>query len=217
MVIIYPPDSTTEFLSNILNEIIKSGVEVKQHDFHYTSLDDSVDLVKCSDDSNPIIYLGHGTKDELNVNNGEDNIISLYDAKKMFKNKKILLISCYSSSFIKSLNGNYISAIGFGNIITSEPELKGSQRTKYNYNDYECIEVFKKNIVEIFQKSIVEAIQDKYSVFELHNGMRLRMNKSLSKLSMSKNPADHLAGELLFDLKNEMVCLGNRDINFNGK
>lgn len=214
MVIIYPPDPTTEFLSAIINEISKLPIEIKNHDFHYISKDDSINQVKDLDSIRSIIYLGHGTQDELNVNNGEETIISLFDARRMFKNKKIVLLSCYSSSFIKGLNNDYEVGLGFGNIPTSKSELKGNDIEKYNHEDYKCIDIFKLTLVSIFKNSILEAINLNYSFQQLYYALKLRINKKISQCSLSSDKTDRLVGELFYDIKKEIVLFGNHKANF---
>jgi hypothetical protein len=167
------------------------------------------DLIANYDSSRTIIYLGHGTADEINVNTGIDSVIGIEDAKQIFKRKKIILLSCFSSEFINSLNNEFDVAIGFGNILSSRAELSYKDYTKYNHDDFKCIDTFKTRLVKLFKTSIIEAYSMNYTFLKLYNSLKLRVNKIISQCSLSKDKTEQLVGDLMFDLKKEMTFWGN--------
>ena len=136
-------------------------------------------------------------------------MIGLEDAKQIFKGKKIILLSCFSSEFITSLNNEFNTAIGFGNILTSRAELSPYDYNKYNYDDFRCIDDFKSKLVELFKTSIIEAYTMNYTFLRLYNSLKLRINKIICQCSLSKDKTVQLVGDLMFDLKKEMTISGD--------
>lgn len=212
MIIIYPSDKTTNILARIVSGITgQLKIELECFDFNYDNPQNTFDLIKNSDPFRTIIYLGHGTSNELNTNNGIDNIITVYDAKRMFKGKKVILLSCFSSKFLDNLHNQFDVAIGFGNILSSRDELihQSVEYYKYKHDDFKSIDIFIEKLVSLFKDSIIEAYILNYTFLQLFNSLKLRINKTVSQSSLSRDKTDRLIGELMFKLKNEMKLFGN--------
>jgi hypothetical protein len=213
MIIIYPFDKTTRYLEAIVNDgLILKYVVNAYTEFTEETFEHQLDAVKNSDPSTVVFYLGHGTDEELQVNNNLD--INFNQAQPIFKNKKIILLSCYSADFIESLNNHFEVAIGFGNILDSKTDLSYRDYLKYNHNDYECIYEFRSKVVILIKNSIIEAYINNYTFFQLYNSIKLRINKILSNCSLSDNKTTRLVGELMFDLKKHMILKGNSQALF---
>jgi hypothetical protein len=214
MIIIYPNDSTTQFLSGIVNRISSTQqIKIDCPQLHLQKHEDTVYSIKNSDSSRTIVYLGHGTEYELN--GGMDSTFSTSDGRYMFKGKKILLISCNSAGFINSLKNQFEVGIGFGNIPSSVAEFVPGKREKYGTNDSKCLTLFKDALVRIFADSLIETFQNNETFQQLYYSIKLRINKIICLCALSKDVNEQLLGELLLDLKNEMRLVGNRQRTIN--
>lgn len=213
MVIIFPSDSSTAFLSNIIDGISAHlNIDVEYPQLHLFPIEETINKIREEDSTRTIIYLGHGTRAELNTANGIDETITLHYAKRAFQKKKLILLSCFSSGFLENLNGEYNVAIGFGNIPTSKSELiNAAEYLKYQHENFKCLDDFKVRLAKIFKDSIIKAYKSKYTFIELYNYMRLLINKSICNCSLSVDEKELLVGELMFHLKREMKLFGNQN------
>lgn len=210
MVIVYPNDNSTRFLSSVVDGISsKLNIDI---DYHYVNLEPIefyLEKIQETDPSRTIIYMGHGGSDELNSNNGFDTAIPIQYARSTFKNKKIILLSCISTDFIANLKNNYQAAIGFGNIPTGPSELSPKDYKSYEEEAPKSILIFKEKLVNLFKNSIIEAYLLNHTFLDLYISLRLRINKEIANSSLSGDRTDRLVGELMFDLKKEMKLFGN--------
>lgn len=213
MIIIYPTDPSTKFLKEIVTNI------AKYTDFDFDNVkpeeyDQTLDFLADKEDSNTILFLGHGYSDGLYggcyVPSGKKILISKKNADQILLDKKIILFACKSSEFLKSLNNIFHVAIGFGNIKTDKEDLV-NRKEKKRYRDYNIFIIFRKNLVTLFSKSIEESILEGYNFQQFYNLLKLRMNKCICKLSLSREPIDKLVAELMFELKTEMILIGNKN------
>lgn len=208
MIIIYPDNSTIKFLAGIIAKVSERlEIKIDYPQLNLRKLDEVFSDIQKSSPSRSIIYLGHGTGEELN--DKVDSTISIGDARRIFKGRKILLLSCNSSDFINSLNNQFEVGIGFGNIPTSKAELTPGDYKKYNYDDFKCISLFRESLVVLFANALIEAQQMNYTFRELYDSIKLRVNKAICRCSLSKDKNERLLGELLFDLRIEMHLTGN--------
>ena len=204
MIAILPKDNTTYFLYDII-----SNLEIEIIDPHFLSSESLFDKIRSHPKSSSIIYLGHGTASEINTNTGPDTSIDAYAAKKMFYQRKIIFISCYSSTFITAIKEKIEVGIGFGNIPSSIEELSKRKRENYYQESSDAINLFKGFVVDIFKSSFHESVAFNHVYIDLYSAIRLRINKKLSFCSLSKERTYRLVGELLFELKNEMRLFGD--------
>jgi hypothetical protein len=209
MIVIFPSDPSTKFLAEIVEGITKkTNIEIELPTL--TTYEDAEKFIEQANVSKTIIYLGHGTSDHLEAGSGLNPVLTSHAAKKIFKNKKLILFSCYSSDFLSSLDNIFLSAIGFGNIRTSQAELNSYDSELYKHNGYEPIRFFREQLIRLFLKSIIEAYENKYSFIQLYNSLKLRINKIICSNSLSKeDETAYLVGKLMCDLKKEMMCIGN--------
>lgn len=209
MIIIYPSDPSTEFLQEIINntnELVSKKInKVLPNDFKKT-----LHEIKTSDGVTTILFLGHGFSGGLygGCHNPQYRtpFVSTINGIHTFESKKIILLACRSSEYIDSLEETYHSAIGFGNIVTSQQDLKTKSEI-FRYSN--SINIFRSDLLDLFSKSLNEAIKMEYTFLQFYNGLKLRMNKYICSHSISSNVNEKIAGELMFNLKKEMIIKGN--------
>jgi hypothetical protein len=216
MIVIYPPDSTINFLEPILTKISPNIFKLYRED----SSEKSFGTLTKFPNINVIIFLGHGNDVNLfgvDQNGIQEAQLHKNDAKEKFKNKKIICLSCKSSEYLSYIKEEFEVAIGFGNIITDKKEAINNvgDYVKYNYNDFKCIEIFRDRLVVLFANTMNDAFHYNLSFIQLFNLLRLRINKSICNSSLSSDKEERLAGELMFDLKKEMRLMGNFNALFN--
>lgn len=212
MIVVYPHDPSTLFLKEIVEKIkpfITSEVDRAMPDAY----DKTISFIN-SHQKATLIFLGHGFSEGLYggcyVADGKQILITKDIAIKSFRNRKVILLCCRSSEFIIKIENTFEVAIGFGNIKTSKEDLT-SKADKEKFKDYKILELFRKNLVDLFANSIVEATRSNYSFYQFYKGLKLRMNKAICNYSLSKDLNENLAGQLLFELKREMLIIGNED------
>jgi hypothetical protein len=211
MIVVYPSDPSTKFLQEIITNT-DQFISKKIDDVLPTDYIKTFSKINLIEESTTFLFLGHGFSGGLygGCDNPEYRTIFISTAKgiNVFRNKKIILLACRSSEYINSLEGVYLSAIGFGNIVTSQQDLKTKNDIFY-YRD--SIGIFRSDLLDLFSKSLIEAFKMEYTFLQFYNGLKLRMNKYICQHSLSKNINEKKAGELMFSLKKEMIIGG--DIN----
>lgn len=211
MIIIYPTDPSTKFLKEIvlrITELIGSDINNAMPDEYSETLN----FLESKEDSETILFLGHGYSKGLYggcyVTEGRQVLINQEVANVIFKNKKVILFACRSSELIANMNETFNVAIGFGNIKTEKEDLL-NQKEKKKYRDHNCLRIFRESLVRMFSNSITESIINEHNFKQFHNALKLRINKSICHFSLSNEPNNILAGELMFELKKEILLLGN--------
>lgn len=213
MIVIYPSDPTTNFLNSIIfDDAIKQNIKEQYTVFHEDNFEDSLDMVAKHDSVNTILFLGHGTSDDLKMSNNV-SFTSEY-ATSIFNSKKLILVSCYSADFLEALNGKFEVGIGFGNIIESRVELSPADYIKYNHEDFRCIDLFRLNFVKILKLTLAECYSSNFTFLQLYYSLKLRINKIVSQCSLSNDKTMRLTGLLMYDLKTSMVLKGNCKVPF---
>ncbi len=208
MIVIYPFDNSTKFLNPvIIDDVIKSNIKNIHTHFSDETFVESFEIIADSESTSTILYLGHGSSDELQMN-ANLGLTSDY-ASLIFTNKKLLLVSCYSADFLVALSNKFEVGIGFGNIIDSKVDLGPADYVRYNFEDFKCIYEFRSQFVTLLKNSLVEAYTGNYTFFQLYTAFKLRINKNISQCSLSKDKTARLVGLLMFDLKKNMVLKGN--------
>jgi len=211
MIIVYPSDPSTVFLKEIVSSITKiSCPDVNK--VLPDEYEETITFINSIEKDRTILFLGHGYSEGLYggcyIAEGRQILLDRKTADSIFRNRKIILLSCRSSELIASINETFNVAIGFGNIKAESKDLIG-RKEKKKYRDNNCLKIFRESLVELFSNSIVECIANKYSYQQFYNSLKLRMNKYVCIFSMSCNKNERLAGELIYELKKEMIVVGN--------
>ncbi|MBN9483398.1 MAG: hypothetical protein BGO70_13025 [Bacteroidetes bacterium 43-93] len=227
VLIILPFDNSTVFLreitSYIKNKIDKAKFSIfyvdPTHESHLKCKNEIAELPKNS----TIIFLGHGSSYSLHGAKDEKfelkNFISSREDQVLFQSQKLFLLSCYSIEFLKRLDKRYLVAgIGFGNLptewdeILAERELDASAYADITEN---ILKEFKKLLINIIKFSLVEAFSEDHSFGDLYLRIRLRLNKNITSLLLSKVKQDQILARFLYNIKTDFYFLGNPFAHFN--
>lgn len=208
MVIIHPNDPSTRFLTCITEELVgQKKTEITCIQWDLFPIEVNLDAIQKVDQCRTVLYMGHGGPEELN--RGIDTSITVADAKRVFKNRKVILLSCNSADFLANMDNCYDVAIGFGNIPTSMQELNPADDLKYKHDNYRCISLYREGLVRIILSSLLEGCVVNSNFLELYHAIKLRINKAICNCSLSTDKSERLTGELLFELKKELTLIGN--------
>lgn len=217
MIIINPTDPSTKFLNQII-ETAKKTISCEIDKVKPEEYKTTLDFINSTHKSKTLLFLGHGFSEGIYggcyVAEGKQVLLRKDKGEVLFKDKKVILFSCRSSEFITTFSETFEVAIGFGDIKTTKDDLT-SNHDKKKYRDLNSIRIFRENLVNLFISSFVESIEMNYTFLQYYNSLKLRINKCICKFSLSKEPNERLAGELMFELKKEMLLVGNGRASFN--
>lgn len=199
--IIHSLDNTTKFLLPFQENFPYSYIALENNDER--SKYDITNKISLQEEDSTIVFLGHGTT--LGLFAPEENLfIDRGIGDSIFSNKNILLLSCKSNQFIKTLN-TYKQAIGFGNIRSSKEEIPYEDKCKLTEDD---IERFNNTYVNAIIKSLEILLAGKISFSELPKRIEFYINKEINDILLDKDKKNRRElSKLLFEFKNEMVYL----------
>ena len=216
--IIYPSDSTTEFLLEIHNEIIeKTGVEcinlirIEASEEAYL---EGISLIKKISHNSIILFMGHGQNDLLfggeSLEFPKKPLIRKSDIR-IFERKYIFSLSCYSNELFRSTFNfsNINNSIGFGSLPTEMTEVDNNKRLKELGINDSIVKRYKEILVEIVSLSFIRLVIRGISFFELSNYFSLLLNKKISEIILNdKTSCDsRILADLLFQMRSEMVFI----------
>lgn len=167
------------------------------------------------DEPSLIVYIGHGSSQGLFMPNENFEYNELFIdtnwGNLYFENNDILLISCRSNEFLKRVY-TYKSALGFGNIISSEFELKHHNSVnKIQKNlQKEDIDIFNKIYVNVSINIIRLIIKNKIDFKSMKKYYNYFLNKEIDNILLNKNLKNRVEiARLLFELRNELIFIEN--------
>lgn len=205
---IHPEDETTLFLEPIGKLFRENYIKVQPLD---QSHEEAIQKIQAAEEKSIIIFLGHGTQNLLYSSETsayeKKEFINISLSNSIFKNKNILLVSCFSADLINKFD-TYNCAIGFGNIISSIEERNAEAELfsgKYINIDKKDIDIFNNCYVTSIKKSIKLLIESKINFHQLYTYIRLYLNKEINKVLLDKNLSNRLEiATLLFLLRDEI-------------
>lgn len=217
--ILFPKDSTTNFLEEIVAYLFKT---VHSSQFTFIRIEASGESHKYSleqiQDSlyNTIIFLGHGTSVSLyGACKGEYRNEKFITPKNfgVFKGKKLVLIACDSSTLIKKAKPHvFEEAIGFGDLPTDWNDIQSARESNVNaYQGFteKTLESFRKCLIEIIQYSLADFLNHKLSLSELFNLILLRLNKRITVYYMNNRIDNITLSDALLRMKQETIFINN--------
>ncbi|WP_405247065.1 hypothetical protein [Cellulophaga sp. Asnod2-G02] len=207
VLIIHASDNSTLFLNKFKEEF---------EPIYYSFKSDEKSILKAKSligDLEPkslIVYLGHGSSSGLYEPDDTFEYIKYFLdatwANHYFDEHDIFLLSCKSSDFIKKIYKSNFS-LGFGNIISSEEELK-----HYNkYSDFQ--KVLSKDEINIFNDIYVECsikiikllINEKIRFIDVPKYFRFYLNKKINRILLNKENKNRIElSRLVFELRNQI-------------
>ena len=160
LLIIYPHDSTTVFLTESFYELQK---EIKSATFFeiFPTEDSHNECIKLIPKYEKIIFMGHGSFFKLSSaaaeNFKKDCLVTVHDIIALGE-KDWILFSCNSNDLLRKCLTYKIGGIGFGNLPTDFNDIQGAREFEpfaYPNVNQNVIEGFKKSINWIITKSIL--------------------------------------------------------------
>lgn len=210
--ILHALDESTSFLS-------KFKTEFNEIYFSFNSDRESIwqakSLLGDLEPKSLIVYLGHGSSRGLyepaNTGAYEKYFLDVDWGNHYFEKHDIFLLSCKSNEFIKKIyKSNY--SFGFGNIISSLPELSLHNENNEMKLPLSEIDIVKFN--EIYVNSSLEIIKklinNEIYFSDALKYMRFMINKEINHFLLNKNDDNRIyMSKLLFDFRNEILILRN--------
>ncbi|EJL69978.1 hypothetical protein [Chryseobacterium populi] len=205
ILILHAVDESTVFLETLGKEFSEF---YHQFDSNTDSIHHAKSLLADLEPKSLIIYLGHGSSfglyepDESHIY--EKYFLNTQWGNHYFEDHDILLISCRSSDFIKTMN-TFSSAIGFGNIISSKKEVDFHNEKNHIKKDLSAdeISIFNTFYIEASIKVIKLLISDKILFSSIYNYYIFFINQTINTVLLDKENKNRIElARLLFEFRN---------------
>ncbi|PCH53896.1 MAG: hypothetical protein COC22_01450 [Flavobacteriaceae bacterium] len=207
--VVYPDDPSTTFLKEIITELQSASVDifvinVGASDDSYEQAYKEVDNIS---ESSFIIFMGHGTDDELLGGESLDFKRKPFikrNEMRIFREKSLILLSCNSEGLIKSSRriAGFSDTLSFGALPTSVEEVENDSKLKKLGITEDIISEYKELLVHFMVESVLYAWQKGSSLELVYNYLRLCINRKISELVLCDK---RVLANLLFQMKQEMV------------
>ncbi|WP_294670596.1 hypothetical protein [uncultured Fluviicola sp.] len=217
--IIFPKDSTTDFLEEIVNyledNLITSSIKVfrlKSEADHRLILDNGQALF--SEDST-VLFMGHGMSSAISgaltidYNHG---VLIQETELSLFQKRRLILLSCRSNEFILkySWGAKLKGSIGFPNLVTDDYDRYGTEDRWINEVTERDIENYRNDIVDVLKYSLEDYLEQKLSFFQLYKRIKLRAQRKLISYCKTLPNSNRTAyWHMLNDLSHGVVITGN--------
>jgi len=237
ILIIHPKDKTTKFLDKIKNYIVNNFSEVVHHfniqfsDISHTQCMERIDNHK---ENGFIIFLGHGKSNSLYGSiapNYEAEFVSP-DAKienpdkyygkeifidssniSVFNGKNVFCLSCNSNGKIarEAIKNGAKCFLGFGDIPSSNGELKQNGESDIELSLSEITKEFKTEINYIIKKSLEIAINENSSFEQIKELIRFITNQRITNILINRKDLDSrkVLVDYLYSFKTEIKIFGD--------
>ena len=206
---IHPIDKTTDFLLPV--------GKIFGDDYHRIDTK-GFDLIKflenLEEGKKLIIFLGHGTRSYLCASepNQRDVFINVENGVQIFKNNDIVIVSCYSSTFLDKIN-SFNNGIGFGNIISSIEERNAeaeSITSIYRNLSEKDIELSNLSFTNSLTKTFNLLLNKKIEFYQFKDYLTFYLNQEIGTiLSIKEKENRKEIAKLLFEIRNELEFLTN--------
>lgn len=162
-----------------------------------------------------IVYLGHGSSIGLyepdETHEYKKYFLDGTAGNLFFNEHDVFLLSCKSNEFINRIYmTNY--SFGFGNIISSEEELKFHNKNSEIQKklDKDEISQFNSIYVESSIKIVKSIIDDKLKFHEIPKLFRFYINKEINNILLDKTNLNRVElSRMLFELRNQISLVRN--------
>lgn len=220
MLILFPIDSTTVFLEEIIIYLYK---KVHSSYFGLLKIEATPEsrnnaLTQIQNTSfDTILYLGHGTSNMLGTMNNlvehQGEVFLRVEDFKIFQGKKLLLLSCNSGQLLfKTRKYGYKEGIGFGDLPTDWHDISSAR--EFDMNAYkgitdDTIKDFKNCIVDIIKWCIIDCLNKKLHFKDLYNLIILRINKQITSFFKEDARNFGVLNDILYTMKKDIYYLNN--------
>lgn len=190
ILVIYPIDPTIDFLQPIVDtitDLLPQSIIVRPKS------GDSFDSI--TDETELIIFLGHGTTRELfggsNDKGEKSKLLDTQTGALQFDGCSVVLFSCNSADYIKNVKANPVSIenfFTFGDMPTDNEHVKHNQENFKNYwLDYneEQLEFYKTSLVEAVSNGFRKAVMTN-SFHGFNKGINHIANLKINEIILNK-------------------------------
>jgi len=213
--IIYPQDESTDFLVKIiedLQQIASSHINLirlenrNQHEVFWKE-------IQSMPDDELYMFLGHGGSESINGASTSDcNFGPLIEENQLqlFRNKKVVFLSCRSNEFLEDFGRNcgVKSGIGFPDMITDIYDVQSAYFNPVIKNiQLEDLVKFKKILVRLFTESIIAYSDNKLTLFGLYH--RIKLMTAIELLTLVKKNESEVLIEMIRSIKDDLFIFGN--------
>jgi hypothetical protein len=205
VVVVYPKDDSTFFLKpllDILKNIYPKAIFSSPEPNTYGS--------DISDETDLIIFLGHGTPSQLcgsvDENGEKSTFLNINNGAILLDSTTVILFSCNSNDYLNKVrtNSDIDYFITFGDMPTDWEHIKHNRKINknflINFTD-EHLEYYKSAIVE----SLVKGFQISYytnSLVGIIKGLTLIINKKINEIILSKSWSNEVKFQMIELLNN---------------
>lgn len=207
--VVFSIDPTTDFLSDILKNLIDVGIETNLIEIHPSkeSYNTAKEKIKNLPKNSVILFLGHGQDNQLFGGESKtftkdsfikDNEMSIFSGQLVF------LLACDSSDLLKrSFRFSKIKkSIGFGALPTEMAEIQQDKKLNTYIKENSVIK-FREAIVDLISKAFIEFYKmEKLDFIWLKDYLLLLINKKINQSILEEN--DEGLADLLFCMKSEL-------------
>ena len=225
---IFPNDSTTMFLNEIVGTLEKAFSGILTCIRIEPTIDahnECLTLISNEPDDSLILFLGHGQSDKLfgASSEGQSDEYKVFKEKgfihgdniSVFANKKVISLSCNSNETIgkDAITQKCTSFIGFGNIPTDWIiEIDEYSQIKSKDIDY-----FNEILCIIVANSIIYSIQHGFTFAQFEKLFKIIVNKEIiEKLHHVYAENAWWIDRSLYNLKDEITIFGNHNCKLIG-
>ncbi|RZL46415.1 MAG: hypothetical protein EOP00_15090 [Pedobacter sp.] len=218
--IVFPKDGTTDFLQGIIDYLIDEAdadIKVhrletaKEHEYFLSNAEEDIP------DTAIVIFMGHGMSSALS---GADTPEYSYNGAfikneqlSIFKNKKVILLSCRSTDYLETYftECNLKAGIGFPNLITDIQDT-------YYPDDPDRVKgvlapdilLFRQLIVDILKYSLEDFIKYNLPFYQIFTRIQLRVQRALINFYKENIGVELLPlGKMIYDLNKGLSFRGN--------
>lgn len=217
--IIYPCDSSTDFLQEIINQIAElMEVVVERPDATIEAHEKCIHLIQ-ETSIKLIIFMGHGQSDKLLGANSSNNNkeYQLYREKgfinrdniSIFSGKSVIALSCNSNEKIGKMaieNGAKVF-VGFGYIPTDwYVEVE-----EVSHLEPKEVEEFNAILVNVVSKSLNYCIHHNFTFSQFEKLFKVIVNKEIKEIVASGIPCNSWLLQSMYKLKDEIKVFGDRE------
>ncbi|WP_109832454.1 hypothetical protein [Reichenbachiella versicolor] len=212
--IIIPIDPSTSFLFEIIERLDNIGIEFKVIEVHANeeSYSSSLKQIEAIEKGSLVIFLGHGTNEQLYGGENEPDFTQKGLIKKeqmrVFEDQNLFLLSCNSSGLLKSYSkvSKIKKSIGFGALPTSKEEVLDEKKLIVkNISAEELAEKFKETILDITSTCLIQYFNRGLHFSELKDLIHLHIDKNINQCILEENNPS--LADLLFNMKANMIQL----------
>lgn len=207
---IYPKDQTTEFLQPIYDILVEK--------FHAVGLmgdptDDDEYLEKLENrvkESDLIVFLGHGTSRQLYGFNFNPIVCEENANINWFKDKDLLLFSCYSADFL--MRYNLTPSIGFDVIPTSLIDVENRKFHNCDLSFLKQADLFniRNKIVNIWKRTLFDIIDFNLDTFQINFNFNVNIEIVDVLVNREEDKNYTTIADILYYIKDDMMYLQDK-------